>query len=346
MRYIFVFLPLMFLFQNMEAQDEFFEPQTNIGGYGELHFNRKLSGDSPPVLDFHRFILFVSHSFTENWSFKSEVELEHNLVDEGKGELELEQAYIDYNYKRWLGFQAGVILIPAGIVNEYHEPPMFFGVERPEYNTYLIPTTWYGNGLALYGKFAGFDYKFSITEGLNSDNFSFEYGIRKGRYKGFKADAGNLLYNLRMNYTGTNNLLLGASVSYNNDKGDSTNIQFKLFEAHFRYSIENFYITAEFGIAQFNWERLNKFTGFYMDLGYDLKNILKTGWNVMPFFRFSGFVRSSSAVSGSNVKETIRRFGLSVKPVSEIVLKTDYAFKRNLNDVIEKQFNIGIGYMF
>ena len=106
-------------------EDEFFNSDTTIGGYGELHYNMvdPESGDSDETLDFHRFVLFLSHGFTESWSFQAELELEHNLVEsgdavtdedgavtdvDGKGELELEQAYLDYHASSELGFQVGV----------------------------------------------------------------------------------------------------------------------------------------------------------------------------------------------------------------------------------------------
>ena len=103
------------------AQDDFFEPGSSIGGYGELHYNRTQTGndDATTKLDFHRFIIYYGYSFTEEWSFKSEVELEHNFVKDDQGELELEQAFVNYHTDAF-GFQAGVILPSVGLINEYH----------------------------------------------------------------------------------------------------------------------------------------------------------------------------------------------------------------------------------
>ena len=60
--------------------DEFFEAGSTIGGYGELHWNKAYDIDGNETsnkLDFHRFIIYYGHSWTEEWSFKSELELEH-----------------------------------------------------------------------------------------------------------------------------------------------------------------------------------------------------------------------------------------------------------------------------
>ena len=44
----FTCLLLLNLFtSNINAQDEFFEPTTSIGGYGELHFNNKTTNVIP-----------------------------------------------------------------------------------------------------------------------------------------------------------------------------------------------------------------------------------------------------------------------------------------------------------
>src|SRR6187551_3965494 len=67
-----------------------------ISGYMDFHFNK---GDGAPgVIDFHRFVLLVAHSFSPRLRFVGELELEHAFVEglEENGELELEQAYIDF----------------------------------------------------------------------------------------------------------------------------------------------------------------------------------------------------------------------------------------------------------
>ncbi len=330
---------------HLYAQDEFFEPQTNIGGYGELHYNYSYKNTKPvSKLDFHRFVLFLAHTFSEKWTFKSEVELEHNLVGEDSGKLELEQAYIDYHFRDYLGFQAGVLLIPSGIVNEYHEPPTFFGVERPEYHKYLVPTTWFGNGIAIYGLYEGFDYKLSISEGLNSDKFNSSSGIRNGRQNGFEADARNLLYVFRINYISIPQLLVGSSISYNNATGDSTNIPFSLIEFHLKYVSGNLYLTGEFAnISYWKPEKVNSF-GFYADIGFNFRNLLNIDWDMITFLRYTNYNTAIVDIPGYDIKKWLA--GVSIKPLNSIVLKADFGQRKTERNTIEKLFNLGIGYMF
>ena len=106
---------------------------TNIGGYGELHYNNLSNGtgSQKKEIDFHRFVLFFGHEFSNKVRLFSELELEHALSGESKpGEVELEQAYVQIDLDDNMTLSTGVFLIPVGIMNETHEPPTFYGTER------------------------------------------------------------------------------------------------------------------------------------------------------------------------------------------------------------------------
>src|SRR5262245_7504007 len=107
------------------------EQRLPVSGYMDFHFNKPRG--EPGQLDFHRFVVQFGHNFAERIKFWSELEVEHGLVEgrEEKGELELEQAYLDFLIKPWFNLRGGMILTPMGIMNERHEPPSFNGVERP-----------------------------------------------------------------------------------------------------------------------------------------------------------------------------------------------------------------------
>lgn len=336
------------------SQDfDFVSSTSTLGGYGELHYNVETPeiGESTKTLDFHRFVLFYSYVFSEKWSFKAEVELEHNLVGDGQGELELEQAYVNYHHADWFGFQAGVILPSAGLINEYHEPPTFLGVERPEYNSSIIPTTWFGNGISVYGNYNGFDYKVTVMEGMDADGFSASSGIRGGRQKGYKADAEELLYNARLDYLGFPGLKIGASVSYNNAVADTGNIPFTLIEGHARYSANNIFSSFEIGNISYDKRSIETSFGYYFDFGYNIGALLDWQTVVMPFFRYSDVNTASSTEFGGILEEQYHfkkwMIGLSVKPVDQVVFKLDYAQRtRELDDSTTDLFNLGVGYMF
>ncbi|MDT8282549.1 MAG: porin, partial [Gammaproteobacteria bacterium] len=98
---------------------------TTIGGYGELHYNNLHSSKNPDekTIDLHRFVLTVNHEFNDHIRFFSEVEIEHNTVKDNnngsgetsKGEVEVEQAYIQFDLNDNTRANAGVFLMPVGI---------------------------------------------------------------------------------------------------------------------------------------------------------------------------------------------------------------------------------------
>ena len=351
--YTVVLLTILLLSNKTSAQEDFFKPKTIIGGYGELHYNNENPdiGQTKKTLDFHRFVLFVSHSWSEEWSFKSEVEIEHNFIKSGQGELEIEQAYINYQPNENIGFQAGVIVPSIGLINPYHEPPLFFGVERPDYSKYIIPTTWFGNGAAMYGNFNDFTFKLSVMEGLNSDKFSAGEGIRGGRQKGFKSDASRFLYSANIDYLGLSGLIVGGSFTYNDAKGNTTENKIILTELHGKYNANNIIAVFEFGNISYSSGNIENSKGYYLDLGYNLKKVFKSESDIIPFFRYTDYNTAANTISGGTI-ETQNHFskwmiGVSIKPLPSIVVKVDYAQReREFDSFKTKIFNVGVGYMF
>ena len=354
MRNFFFFPVLMVLTQSIFSQDyNFFEPKATIGGYGELHYNNEKIGNNPSraIWDFHRFVLFFGYSWSEKWSFKSEVELEHNFVKNGQGELELEQAYVNYHHSDLFGFNAGIILPSIGLINEYHEPPLFFGTERPVYHNLIIPTTWFGSGASFYGNISGFDYRLMLFETLNSDKFTLSQGIRGGRMKGYKTDASRFLYSARLDYLNIPGLKIGASFSFNNAKGDSTNVDVTIIEFHTKYEAHNLTTIFEFGNISYNSGELRASRGYYFDLGYNVASFFQLNTKIIPFIRYSDINTAAETFSGGD-NEKMYHFnewmiGLNVKPSDNIVFKVDYSEQvRKLDDRRSKFINFGLGYMF
>jgi hypothetical protein len=122
----------------------------SIGGYGEVHYNQQISGNERynGKMDVHRMVLFFGYQFNEKTSFVTEIEYEHVK------ELYVEQAFLNYNIKPNTSIRGGLMLVPMGIINEYHEPTTFNGVERPSVDKYIVPTTWREIGVGVTGRLA------------------------------------------------------------------------------------------------------------------------------------------------------------------------------------------------
>jgi len=343
---------ILLLLMVLNAQDDFFDPGYSIGGYGELHWNRELDKDGETtknLMDFHRFIIYYGYNWTEEWSFKSEVELEHNFVQDGDGELELEQAYVNYHTDKW-GFQGGVILPTVGLLNEYHEPPLFFSVERPDYSKYIIPTTWFGNGFAIYGNIADFNLRLAILEDLEGEGISTS-GIRGARGKGYKTTGYSLVKNLSAVYTGINGLRLGGSLTLNdapiNDEPD-TSISVQMFEVNAKYNANNIYAVFEYGQNSFEGNNftspLKTSSGYYLDLGYNIGSMVNCN-KLIPWLRVSNV--STDVDTDSKIADYMR-FGLTWWPIDNVAFKMDYGTKTKKSDSDNPttQINLGIGYNF
>jgi hypothetical protein len=130
--------------------------------------------------------------------------------------VSVEFASLDFLWKDWANFRAGLLLVPMGWINEVHEPPYFFGVNRPEVERQIIPTTWRENGAGLFGNFGeDVEYAAYVVNGLNAKGFRAS-GLRGGRQKGNRALAENLAFVGRLDWYPTPAWVLGGSVYYGN----------------------------------------------------------------------------------------------------------------------------------
>src|SRR5258708_4023143 len=179
--------------QSAESNDR--SKVSALSGYMDLQFSK--SSDRDAVLDFRRFVLLFAHRFSDRIRFVSELEVEHALVEGGedKGELELEQAYLDFLVDRRFNIRAGQMLVPVGIINERHVPPVFNGVERPFVDTVIIPSTWFEAGAGVHGELGrGLRYRAYVMAPLDAREFSADEGIREGRQKGGQGPAASAAF--------------------------------------------------------------------------------------------------------------------------------------------------------
>ncbi|MBV1913012.1 MAG: OprO/OprP family phosphate-selective porin [Cycloclasticus sp.] len=333
-----------------------FADKTSIGGYGELHYNN-LSGkggaSDKDEIDFHRFVLFFGHEFTDNIRFFSEIELEHSLVkdtDDGSngGEVELEQAYIDFDLNEQHTARAGLFLLPVGIINETHEPPTFYGTERNPIEKNIIPATWWAAGAGAHGELgAGFSYDAYVHSGLNvSDSFS----VRSGRQKVSKAKANDPAATVRLKYTGVPGLELAVSAQHQQNMGqglvaglDSGN----LIETHAIWSTGPFTLKALYAAWDIDGSAVkaagaDQQKGFYVEPSYKLSEQLGI------FARFNQWDNKAGSNSGSaeNSEKEQWDFGVNYWPHEDVVIKADYQYQNNDDGKDQNGLNIGLGYQF
>ncbi len=138
--------------------------RVSVHGYGETHFNTDTQKNGKNEIDNHRFVIGV-HALLTDWiHLNAEIDFEHAAQ-----ELEFELGYLDFLLSPKLNFRAGVMLAPVGLLNETHEPNLFWTVERPLLQQRLIPTTWSGGGAGIFGTpMDGVNYRLYAMNSLQS----------------------------------------------------------------------------------------------------------------------------------------------------------------------------------
>jgi hypothetical protein len=319
---------------------------TKIGGYGELHYNNI---DGEQEMDFHRFVLFASHEFTNKLRFVSELEVEHVIASSNAqhpGEVELEQAYVEYDINEQLTTKLGLFLVPVGILNETHEPTTFYGVERNPVEKNIIPTTWWEGGVALnYQAMPGVSFDFAVTSGLNTPTEGGSaYKVRNGRQKVAEANADSLAFTSRVKYTAVPGLELAATLQYQQDvtQGDGgvDKAAATLFETHAVYAVNNFMIKALY--ARWDIEGAEaKAIGRDQQMGWYIEPSYKLNENFGVFARYAEY--DNNAGDDSDSKKDQTNIGINYYLHENVVIKADW---EEHGESDKNGFNLGVGYHF
>lgn len=321
-----------------------------IGGYGEMHYGNSQEQGGEDTMDFHRFVLFFGKEIDAKTRFFSELEVEHVVAssDSGdKGEVELEQAYIEHDLSDSLKTKIGMFLVPVGILNETHEPDTFYGVERNNVERNIIPATWWEGGVALTGRNGMFAWDVAYHSGLNLDVAGGDYKIRDGRQQVMEAEANNFAYTARLNVTPVAGVTLGAAVQYQEDVAQGAGIDAQLIEAHAVVQQGAFGLRALYAQWTLN-DKINavqdgadKQNGFYVEPSFKATDKLGV------FARYSSWdnLAGNSADSARNEQSVGANYWLA----ETVVLKADYVRTEDTSASSAKiadTINLGMGYSF
>jgi len=349
---------------------------TSVVGYGELNYNRFRQDEHETKADLRRFVFGLDHRFDDRLTFHSEVEVEHAVASkDDNGELEIEQAWLDYRVSDGdgLNVKAGLFLIPLGILNETHEPPTYYGVERNEVETRIIPTTWRELGVGVHGAVApGLRYDVGVTTGFDAGKIDDpSTGIRSGHQEGQQANAKDLSVYAALNYR-TPGLLVGGGVFTGNtgQNGQSNpalkgvDARLTLWDVHAQYRVAGFDLQALYAAGKLgDTDRINAanvaagqtfaaprtMKGGYLQAAYHAYQ--QGNFDVAPFVRLERFdIRQEEDPANGLVQnelirnERVRTIGVNFRVHPQVVIKADV--QRFRNDKSLDRFDLGLGYMF
>lgn len=337
-----------------------------LGGYGEILYNQPT--DSNGELDVQRLVMLFGYKFDERVQFVTEIEYEHVK------EVYVEQAFVNYSVGNTTNIRAGLMLVPMGIINEFHEPTTFNGVERPSMDNKIVPTTWREIGIGVAGRFDGLSLRYQaylfngfISHDGNDGKLKGSNGLRGGRQKGAESIVDQFNLSAKLDYYGLPNLRLGAAVyqgrtqaddAINEVLGSDIGVSMLGFDA--RYKWMNFSARGQYVHASLSdTAEYNQLSG--RDLGSQLGGFyLETAYNVLPITnkqRLDAFVRyeqydTHKAVEGNLVRNPAYdrqewTLGLSYHLSQGSVFKVDYQSKSTgVADSQFGQFNVGVGVWF
>ena len=353
------------------AQDE---EHTTIGGYGEVQYHNLSGPDTPGQANVARFVAYLAHSFNERIALRSELEVEDARIEGGApgGEVALEQVYLDYTLSPAATIRAGLVLPPIGIINETHEPNTYNGVDRPQFDHDVIPSTWRDIGVGLVGSLPGgpgLSYRVYLLNGLVASGFSAEEGIREGRQEGHEASFANPSLTGRLEWARPG-LRIGGSFWYGGSAAQDPLLGTGTFDnavalvsADARYDVGPFMfrgVVANVSIA--DAERINaayggqvgsRIAGGYVEGAYNVLSALapQSTHQLNAFIRHERFNTQAGVPAGVVRDDALARrittFGVSYKPVYNVVFKGDYQLRRNRAGVgQDEQLALGVGYQF
>jgi hypothetical protein len=346
-----------------------------FGGYGEMHANFT-QGSEKDQFDIHRMVLYLGYDFADWIIFNSETELEHAYVNDGDGEVSLEQAYLDFLFTGKFNVRAGRILTPIGIVNKKHEPPTFNGVERPAFATNIIPTTWSSDGVGIFGGLtSSLTYEAYVVGGLDGSGFNSTSGIRGGRIKE-RPSLNELAVTGRLDYyppavaqsNSDQSLRVGVSGYYggldNGDQGNNPGIdgEIGIASADFEYSVSKWDFRGVIahinisGAKQIGNNVADEIFGWYLEAAYHwLPEEWKTGKlaqaDATVFLRHDEYDTQYEMPSGVSKNRAGNRtdwtFGTNFYLTPNLVLKADYQIRDDdTSGGLDDLLNFGIGWAF
>ena len=338
-----------------------------VGGYAQVDYNQP-EGDNG-TLDVHRLVMLLGYKFNDKVQFVTEIEYEHVK------ELYVEQAFLQYTIADNVNLRGGLMLVPMGIVNEYHEPTTYNGVERPNVDKSIVPSTWREIGLGVTGKVdnASLRYQAYIFNGFTSVNedkvLGGSNGLRNGRQKGAESTINTPNLSAKVDYYGIQGLRLGLSGYFGRTQAeddiqdlDGADVGISMIGLDARYINKRFSARGQYIHATLSdTEDYN--TLYETNLGSELKGwYTEAAYNLLPIGneqKLDAFVRyeqydTHAATKDAGIDRNLAynrnewTTGLNYHIAPGAVVKADYQILDNASDGNESkgQFNLGFGVWF
>jgi hypothetical protein len=276
------------------------------------------------------------------------------------------------------------VIVPMGIINQWHEPPIFHGVDRPSTDQTIIPTTWRELGVGITGQLAElYRYELYLTTTLDPTALGPD-GIIAARTLGSLAPAEAFAVTGRFEVEPLLGVIAGASF-FASDTGGNADffhadghpwdlsvpvLGYALDARARRFGFEARALWAQFFLpnsdALLRAARANgslwfpnadetgpvptRTEGGYVELAYDVLDRLETSHQLLAFVRLETYDTQAGVPDGYepnplfDVDELTT--GLTYRPLLQLAFKADLQLRDRRYGLDELQLNAGFGYMF
>ncbi len=374
------------------------EKGLSIGGYGEIIYLNYRHHSVKDFADAYRFIIYGGYKFNDWILMNTEIEFEHGgiknvgastggvtpVVSSSRtSEVYIEFSYLDFLLSPAFNLRTGLILVPIGLINEYHEPTVYHGVLRPDVETNIIPTTWRDIGIMTYGRIGAATYDIAFINGLRADRFRSNDWIRNARQQGAEVNADVFAMIGRINYEPASGILIGGSyyigkAGHGRGKdmdplgSDEKEGTADLWEVHAQYQLKSLHLRGLFSSGSLNGNSAlessppgdvgKKVQGWYIETAYDVMPLVRSGseMSLLPFIRYEDYDTNEEVFTGNpdtTKDRTVVTAGIGFKPHQNVVIKADYQWRDTASLLPEgkgtgldegkiDQFNLGLGFIF
>jgi hypothetical protein len=364
---------------------------TVIGGYGQFGLNALRIGSDGRFgvhANVERVVLFVAHPITDDIRVYTEFEWENALACSScAGSAEVEQAYVQWRLAGDLfALRVGLVLVPMGIINQWHEPPVFHGVERPKVDQLIIPTTWRELGVGFVGNWQQLlRYELYVTTTLNPMLLD-QNGLGGATTLGSLAPARAVAVSGRAEVEPWLGVIAGASFFLSNIGPNGDYFDADHQRRHITLPVLGYALDARMRRAGFEaravWAQFflpntdalltafdqggsplfppgmmagggtvpERIQGGYFELAYNVLALTQLSHELLGFVRFEYYNTQAAVPAGytANASLDVREItlGVTYRPITQLVFKTDLQLRDRQLGYDELQYNLGFGYMF
>ncbi|MEK9726474.1 MAG: porin [Candidatus Margulisiibacteriota bacterium] len=297
---------------------------TRVGGYMDTEW---ISEGDVNTFRAHRFIIQYGAKLSPRVKFNSEIEYEYggyvtNEDDSNntqEGQIKIEQAWVDYQINDIFTLRSGIVLVPVGQLNIYHDSDMRDFTARPLVNYYIIPTTWMDTGVGGHGSIELSDYEITyeayVINGFNDANL---YSTSKGTR------------NLRPNFKSDTNQSKAISARIGLIPNINTKFGISTYQGSSDQSLVAFDAQYSLGALKLKGEAARYSDGFDNDAnGFNIEG----KFNIAPYFNLNSQLNllaryeTVDLQANENASGEITRtsFGFNFRPVPLLVYKLEYS---------------------